>query len=1062
MSLENEDRMSPDKASGKPVVYMKPKFSYSREFLLSLSDLDVCKKLPSGFDESLLSELKDASQNLPDRPRIPGSLPLQGFRRNEYGSSPPTRGGSGNYSRGNYGKWESRSSGRSDRDTDSQSDKDSDSGRRYGHQSQRSWQSPEHDGLLGSGSFPRPSGYVGGISAPKVRTNELNNQLSKTNEPYHPPRPYKALPYSRRDTDSYNDETFGFSELTSEDRSEEEKKRRASFETMRKEQQKSLQEKHKAGGVSDLFEVLEEGKEEKGVFRNNEVEISAATSISSNDLEKSSFASNSPVTRPLVPPGFRNNILEKSSGFKSLNRPPLSEVEKPETEETLINVEANLVQDGNNDGLERQLTQEISLVDEQPSEKTQHVPLLNNGASMNLYPSLHVPVKKLGMEDQLTCASSQLDSHETLNDPDIVELNAEVLEDKTVGVSNKKYSTSVLKKIFGSTLPMNDCGSSSAEHHGSKPEETRSPDSVKSSKFAQWFSEEEAKAPDDISFLKPTNIMSLLVSGRDQVSDAQAAEHFPNNYKTLEKSNKLTPEMPSASNGISDQVSANNKEEPVPNVLTCEDLENSILSEYSARTTIVQPILKSRGRTGPNIDKPGINADGNASLHLLSLLQKVTDQTHTTPEYGTDINLGNKLLVSQENDAGTTFSEPIVENRKNIPNSGNTLTLETLFGTAFMKELQSVEAPVSVQRGSNETARVDVLDSHGLPFPSKDNNISFPTIDKIGVQRPSYDSGLASDLRQTTKLSESENWLGFDVSQSELPSSKHHTEAVPRHIGFGGIPEFRMTEEDNFSVAGHENHRISKFMHTGSSSSNAKLSSDAAIDITEKLAAAAALSAVVKDERVMAGSGRLPFPRGPYEQIEPEIHHRNHLQQSSQFQPPQMSQMRPLYHHLESHPSQMSSQMKFSSPEPTFSHNSPPAHHQFPLNIVGSPFHQSNVARYDIPSQHPMLHQMQMSSTHILPDFPRNGPLSHHGNQAAGLIHEMNQMQGFPIGPRPPNSLGVPMPGPNASPGNNSSDAFRRLIEMELRGNSKQIQPLAPGHSPGIYGQEVDLGFQYR
>ncbi|KAL3814809.1 hypothetical protein ACJIZ3_016077 [Penstemon smallii] len=1056
MSFENEDKMSPDMDFGKSVVLKKSKLSYTREFLLSLSNLDICKKLPSGFDESLLSELEDASQSMPDRPRIPGSLPLQGIRRNEYGSSPPTRGDSSNYSRSIYGKWESRSSGRSDRDSDSQSDKDSD-GRRYGHQSRRSWQSPEHDGLLGSGSFPRPSGYAGGISVPKVQTNEQNDQLGKSNEPYHPPRPYKALPYSRRDTDSYNDETFGSSEFNSEDRSEEERKRRASFETMRKEQQKTLQEKHKAGGASDLFEVLEEGKEEKSLLRNDEVEVPASTSISSNDLEKNSFASNAPVARPLVPPGFRKNNQEKSSGLKSLIRRPSSEVGKPETVEALMDIESNLVQNGNNDGSERRLTQEISLVVEQPSEKIQHVPLLKKGENVNSFSSLHVPVKKHSIEDHLARASSHLDSHETLNDPEIIELDAEILEEKTVGVSNRSYSTSILKQIFGSTLSM-DSGSSTAEHHASKPDNTWSPDTVQSSKFAQWFSGEEAKAPDDI-LSRPNNIMSLLVSGSDkvryQVSDAQAAEHFPNNYKTLEKPNKITPEMPSASNGISDQVCDYDKEEPSPTVLTCEDLENSILSEYSARTTNVQPLLNSRGSTSPNIDKPGINASGNASLHLLSLLQKGIEQTNTTPDYGIDINLGNKLLVSQENDTGTTFSEPKVEeNRKNIPNSGNPLTLETLFGTAFMQELQSFEAPVSVQRGSNEAALVDDPDSHKSPFPFRDNYISSPTNDKIRVQRLSHDyQGLASDLKQQTN-GKTENWIGFDDYQIV----KHHTEAVPRHIGFEGVPEFGMIKDENLIPVGSPQiHRMSKFMHTGSSSSSVQLSSDAPIDITEKLAAAAVLSAVVKDERVMEVSERLPFSSGPYEQIELEILHRNlQVQQSSQFQPPQMSQMRPLYQHLDSHPSQLSSQMKFLSPELMFSHNSPPAHHQFPSNIVGPPFHQLNAARYDIPSHRPTLHQM-----HMLTDF-------HHGNQAAGLIQEMNQMQGFPIGPRPPTSLGVPMPGPNAS--NPPTDAFERLIiEMESRANSKtkqiqqqQQQPLAPGHSPGMYGHEVDLGFRYR
>jgi hypothetical protein len=64
-------------------------------------------------------------------------------------------------------------------------------GRRSGMPSRRSWQAPEHDGLLGKGSFPKPSGFGAGTSAPRPQSND-SHQLSRTNEPYHPPRPYKV------------------------------------------------------------------------------------------------------------------------------------------------------------------------------------------------------------------------------------------------------------------------------------------------------------------------------------------------------------------------------------------------------------------------------------------------------------------------------------------------------------------------------------------------------------------------------------------------------------------------------------------------------------------------------------------------------------------------------------------------------------------------------------------------------------------------------------------------------------------------------------------------------
>ena len=68
-----------------------------------------------------ISEFEDAFK---DRQRTSG-LSAYSFRRNEYGSSPPTRGDVAGYSRPIHGRWEGRSTGRSDRDSDSQSDKDS-------------------------------------------------------------------------------------------------------------------------------------------------------------------------------------------------------------------------------------------------------------------------------------------------------------------------------------------------------------------------------------------------------------------------------------------------------------------------------------------------------------------------------------------------------------------------------------------------------------------------------------------------------------------------------------------------------------------------------------------------------------------------------------------------------------------------------------------------------------------------------------------------------------------------------------------------------------------------
>lgn len=55
-------------------------------------------------------------------------------------------------------------------------------GKQYDNQSRRPWQVLEHDGLLGSGSFPRSFGYAARASTPNVRQNE-SYQLNRTTEP---------------------------------------------------------------------------------------------------------------------------------------------------------------------------------------------------------------------------------------------------------------------------------------------------------------------------------------------------------------------------------------------------------------------------------------------------------------------------------------------------------------------------------------------------------------------------------------------------------------------------------------------------------------------------------------------------------------------------------------------------------------------------------------------------------------------------------------------------------------------------------------------------------------
>ncbi|KAK9279611.1 hypothetical protein L1049_013290 [Liquidambar formosana] len=1081
MSLENEDQRSPDQPADTNHESQKMfKISYTRDFLLSLSELDVCKKLPSGFDQSILGEFEDTSQ---DRQRIYGGLSSQNFRRNEYGSSPPTRGDSNNYSRGIHGRWESRS-----RDSDSQSDWDSDSGRRYGNQSRRSWQNPEHDGLLGSGSFARPSGYVAGASAPKLRAND-HYQLSKSNEPYHPPRPYKAVPHTRRDTnDLYNDETFGSDESTSQDRAEEERKRRDSFELLRKEQHKAFQEKqnqnpdkHKLDCISGITALLEESKDEKRLLnRNDESDESVIIPASHNDSGKSLLPSQTPASRPLVPPGFTSTILERNFGTKSLINSHPAEAGNPELEDSLLHAKANPLLNGTSDNQEeKQSAQQMGLSEQQLESMGIHVPIVNKiESTVNLSSASEGSNKKIGMDKQPYETSNFSEAGDALTNGEIVELDAEKVIRQNIGtLSNQDHSTSILEKLFCSASSVNTNGSSSfIEHHDSKVDDTWSPSTVQSSKFAHWFLEDEKKPVDELSSGRPNDLLSLIVGGEkggSQFSDVKATEQIPPDipFQSFGFTNRhATSSLTSASVEITEQLFSGNKTEAVPAVLTCEDLEQSILSEISENSSTLQPPVQGWNVLEAKTDQPKTDIDNRASQHLLSLLQKGTDLKDMAPSPTLDIGSSDKIHVFEVSSIGTALNNSREAQSEKVNELGKTLTLETLFGTAFMKELQSFEAPVSSQRGSVGSARLDIPESHGLLFPVIDNVLPPSTVGETVSSRTGHESSvLASKHRPQTELDKIEgHWLGFNDPRTEVDSSKLQTEVGYKLGGFDGAVDIRLPEEDSLITVGDPvNTPHSVFIPAGDSTKAELLSSsNTPVGIAEKLAA---LNAVFKDERSMVrGPEGAPFLRGSFDMIESEIPYQNRHAQPSppQFHHPhQMNHGRPLFHSLDAHPAHINAQMKY--PENIIRHDTP-LNHQFNANMLRPPFHHPNTG-FDPPTHHPMLQQLHMPGNlpppHLLQGLPpRGSPLPPHpNNQPTGFIQEPDPMQGFPIGHRQANfggPPGMPLPAPDIGVGNHP-DALQRLIEMELRSNAKQIHPLA-GHGQGMYGHELDMSFRYR
>ncbi|KAJ0250043.1 Uncharacterized protein HA466_0142540 [Hirschfeldia incana] len=650
----------------------KPRVSYTRNFLLSLRDKDVCKKLPNlptEFNDLLSRDTEDPS---PERPRISGDF---GLRRNDYSSSPPTRGEFGSNSRGTLGRWEGRSGGWNDKDAadSSHSDRDpGERGRRSGLPSRRPWQPPEHDGLLGKGSFPKPSGFVAGPAGPRTQSNDTY-QLRRSNEPYHPPRPYKAEPYTRRDArDSLNDETFGASDSTSEDRAEEERKRRASFELLRKEHQKVFQERQKSNpdlrkNDFDFTELLGESKDEK------EHEVSNTPSVPGSTNH--SFPPQSNAPRPLVPPGFASIVLERKQGDKP-------QAETSQHQGSPLNPKGvNMVNGASG----------ITIGSSEMLVEGEAVPVNSTAISekaVNIPSFVGIPTNTVTKDKSFEDRSSIPTAAEAQGYPLKIEQASVTLEHK----KSLEDGPSILDKIFNTAINLNSGDSSDiTQKIVEKVEEKRSPQTVKSSKFAHLFLEEDNKPVEDHPSSRPPGGLLSLLQGADKLQSfetkakGELSMDFPyqgHATKNIDKLNNTTASKP---------VTA------APPVLTCEDLEQSILSEVSEINPLPLPLPVDQDFSVSSLKKTKqrkASVDDQASQHLLSLLQRSADTKSQDPVTET------RLPPSVKASTAVGEADP-----------GKSLTLENLFGSSFMNELQSIGEPVS--------GRGMVTDAPGVPLSDR-------------------------------------------------------------------------------------------------------------------------------------------------------------------------------------------------------------------------------------------------------------------------------------------------------------------------------------------------------
>lgn len=521
-------------------------------------------------------------------------------------------------------------------------------------------------------------------------------------------------------------------------------------------------------------------------------------------------------------------------------------------------------------------------------------------------------------------------------------------------------------------------------------------------------------------------MLSLIVGGEKGgplVSGSKNEKNSPNLlFQTFESADQVvTSNMISATIDTSEQLNKKNKGEAVSAVLTCEDLEQSILLGINENGSSSQPPIQSCSDPDGKAEQRTANIDNHASQHLLFLLQKGTSLNDK--ELSTNVGTSADSQHATEGvNIGAAFQNLSEANSENVSNASNTLTLETLFGTAFMQELQSVGAPVSIQRAPVGSARVDISEPRGLPFPVIDESL-VPSTDEIGFNTTVHGSNalIANKRKQTKADMTGEQWLHFEDPQIR-------TNLRSKVGGFDVPADIPLPEEDSLITVSNPLN-LQNFMSSGSSVKTELLSSsNTQVDIAEKFPA---FNPAFKDERSARGGQDPPFLRGPYDKRESDIPYQNlNVQPSSaQLHHPQLNNMGALFHPADSHPVNRNSQMKFLAPEANI-HHDPPPNHQIPANMLRPPFHHpsTGLPGFDQPIHHPILQQMHMQGNfpppHMLQGLSRGPPLPSHPNRGAhlpappngqvtGFVQDLNPMPNFPFGHRQPNfgSLGMPPPG---------------------------------------------------
>ncbi|TVU12980.1 hypothetical protein EJB05_46647 [Eragrostis curvula] len=989
--------------SSEPPEPKKMKIVYSRDFLLSFGELEHCKKLPAGFDTALLSELQELSAGVLDRNKGYYHTPLG---RSDGSGSYSSRGGNSG------GRWDTRSTGSSDRDGDLPDREPLAQDRRNANQYRRSWQNTEHDGLLGSGGFPRPSGYAGQLTS-KDPGNAY--QINKTSQRYQPPRPYK------KDIDAVNDETFGSSECSNEDRAEEERKRRASFELMRQEQHKAMQGKKNGPDIlkenlgDDIIAQLQTSTEKANTkTRNEKLDGSAVSSIYQESTAKASSVLPPPAARPLVPPGFANAFVEKKLQSQSSNTSLEPKGYNATTEANMATIART---EGNKSATEitECESKERSISDNIANLGPKHT--LLSGAVTSSTDFVSGVLKENGNWE-----AAVMDKYSIANEGN----------SKNIDPVRKDSSVSILEQFFGNALSKSSSNLPTyVENPPLKPDDDMMSSVPESSKFARWFIDEELKPAEDLS---SKSLLSMIVKNEDAepgnvfhapLSDLGVQNLSPKSPITkFDSGSKLLSFSSPPADGILKQHSRSDIPETVPVMMTCEDLEQAMLEQVKSNSSSSQ---KNAIQEHPAVlDEPvamqKVAVDNHASHHLLSLLQKGTDTKGSPLGFQIGSDEPQSVDVNLMANGRISGSGP-VDKAENASTSGKNVTLETLFGAAFMSELHSKDAPVSI-RGSTTGGPNEFAETGKSLLPSG-HEVFYPVEPTLHTK--------------TVK----------DAADPKEPGIEYRNSALPGYQGNASL-EIQLPEEDNLftmndSLPG-QNSDILPSVRSGRA--EGLLPEKAVDDLSYRLQ-----SLVPGDAEHIQVLGPDALGSSREQRYQAESQNLYHLLQG---RPPMMAP-----HPMMDHVANRNQQGPFDAPQPT--RHDP--HRPYPSNVnpMQHTLHGPGVPHMDPAAHHLMLQHMSMPGNFPPEGLPRGVPPSQPVHHMPGYRPEMSNVNNFHMHPRQPNygEFGL-MPGPEVR--GNHPGAFERLMQMEMSARSKQqVHPAMAGPVPGgMYGHELDMNLRYR